>query len=190
MLHFETERLIIRPFSSSDLEEFLDYRSDPEVAAYQGWQVPYTRAMAEEFITHMSLQAANVPGEWLQLAIVVKESGQFVGDIAYYLLGDDPRQAEIGLTLRRSAWKNGYAQEAGLCLLAYLFEELRLHRVRANCDVENHGAYRTLEKLGLRREAYFVENLWFRDRWSSEYWYAMLDREWPEIKLKAAQEIR
>jgi RimJ/RimL family protein N-acetyltransferase len=53
-----------------------------------------------------------------------------------------------------------------------------LHRVRANCDVENTPAWKTLERIGFRREAHFVENLWFRDRWSSEYWYALLDREW------------
>lgn len=178
MLNLETERLILRPFCDADLEAFFAYRSDPEIAAYQGWQMPYTHAMAEQFIAEMQAQQPNVPGEWLQLAIAVRADGRFVGDAAYYLLREDPRQAEIGLTLARPAWKIGYAQEAALRLLAYLFDELGLHRVRANCDVENHNAYRSLERLGFRREAHFVENLWFRGRWSSEYWYAMLDREW------------
>ncbi|MDI6696973.1 MAG: GNAT family protein [Anaerolineales bacterium] len=42
----------------------------------------------------------------------------------------------------------------------------------------NVPAQRTLEKLNFRREAHFVENLWFRGRWSSEYWYALLEQEW------------
>jgi ribosomal-protein-alanine N-acetyltransferase len=35
-----------------------------------------------------------------------------------------------------------------------------------------------MERLGMRREAHFVENLWFKGRWSSEYWYAILRSEW------------
>jgi RimJ/RimL family protein N-acetyltransferase len=35
-----------------------------------------------------------------------------------------------------------------------------------------------LEKLGMRREAHFVENEWVKDEWESELVYAMLAREW------------
>ena len=45
-------------------------------------------------------------------------------------------------------------------------------------DLLNLPAQRVLEKLNFRREAHFVENLWFRGRWSSEYWYALSEREW------------
>jgi RimJ/RimL family protein N-acetyltransferase len=39
----ETDRLRIRRFQDSDMESFLAYRNDPEVARYQGWDVPYPR---------------------------------------------------------------------------------------------------------------------------------------------------
>ncbi len=39
----ETDRLILRQFRDTDLDEFLAYRSDPRVARYQGWDVPYER---------------------------------------------------------------------------------------------------------------------------------------------------
>ena len=35
-----------------------------------------------------------------------------------------------------------------------------------------------LEKLGMRREAHFVENEWVKGEWQSELVYAMLAREW------------
>jgi len=31
----------------------------------------------------------------------------------------------------------------------------------------------------MRREGRFVQNAWFKGRWSSEYLYAMLEDEWP-----------
>jgi RimJ/RimL family protein N-acetyltransferase len=63
-------------------------------------------------------------------------------------------------------------------LLDYLFNELNLHRVIAECDVENIASYRLLERLGFRREAHLIENIWFKGAWGSEFHYAILEREW------------
>jgi aminoglycoside 6'-N-acetyltransferase len=35
-----------------------------------------------------------------------------------------------------------------------------------------------MEKLGMRKEAHFVENEWVKGEWQSDATYAMLDREW------------
>ena len=174
----ETPRLILRQFTDNDLEPFLAYRSDPEVARYQGWIEPYTREMAKEFIREMKDRQPGEPGKWFQWAIELRSSGQMIGDCAFYLLERDTRQAEIGVTLSRTHQGQGYAREAILRLLEYLFGELELHRVCANCDPENAPAWHILERMGFRREAHFTENLWFKGRYASEYWYAMLRREW------------
>ncbi len=174
----ETPRLILRRFTDADLEPFLAYRSDPEIARYQGWSMPYTREMAQEFIQGMKTQQPSQPGEWFQWAIEVRASGEMIGDLAFYLLRQDTQQAEIGATLARPYHGLGYASEAVQRLLEYLFDELELHRVCANCDPENTAAWQVLERLGFRREAHFVENLLFRGTYADEYWYAMLRREW------------
>lgn len=177
-LTLETQRLILRRFIDADLEPFLAYRSDPQVSRYQGWSEPYTRPMAEEFIQEMKTRQPGEPGEWFQWAIELRASGEMIGDCAFYLLSRDTRQAEIGVTLARLHQGQGYAQEAIQRLLEYLFNELELHRVCANCDPENTPAWQILQRLGFRREAHFVENLWFKGRYASEFWYAMLRREW------------
>lgn len=174
----ETPRLILRRFEDADLEPFLAYRSDPEIARYQGWSMPYTPQMAQAFIQEMKTQQPGTPGEWFQWAIALRHSGEMIGDCAFYLLSRDTRQAEIGVTLARAFHGQGYAQEAIQRLLAYLFDELQLHRVCANCDPENQPAWQILERMGFRREAHFVENLWFKGRYADELWYGMLRREW------------
>jgi RimJ/RimL family protein N-acetyltransferase len=179
----ETPRLRLRPFEPGDLAAFAAYRNDEAVARYQGWNTPYTLEQAQTFIDTMSRATSGTPGEWYQLAIQRKSDGLLLGDCAFKL-SSDQRQAEIGCTLAQPAWGQGYAQEAVRRLLAYLFGDLSLHRVYANCDVENLPAARTLEQIGLRREAHFVENLWFKGRWSSEYWYAMLSSEWQPSLLE------
>jgi RimJ/RimL family protein N-acetyltransferase len=64
----------------------------------------------------------------------------------------------------------------------YLFGDLHLHRVTATCDVENLASFKLLERVGMRREAHHVENIWLKGAWGSEYVYAMLDREWNPIR--------
>jgi RimJ/RimL family protein N-acetyltransferase len=176
----ETPRLIIRQFCESDLEPFVAYRNDPEVYRYQGWKTPYLREDAADFITRLRSNNLGMPGEWMQLAIECKDSGEMVGDIAFHVIRSNPRQAYLGYTLARSAWGQGYASEAARKTLDYLFRVLDLHRVIADCDVDNAASIRLLERLGFRREAHYIESFWFENenRWGSEYLYAILQHEW------------
>ena len=174
----ETDRLILRQFRDSDLEEFLSYRSDPLVARYQGWEIPYERETGQVFISDMKNALPGIPGEWFQAAIELKRSQQLLGDCAFHIMKSDKRQAYIGVTLAHKSWGKGYGEEACRRLMEHLFSELLLHRVVAECDVENTASYTLLERLGFRREAHLIENIWFKGVWGSEYHYAMLDREW------------
>ncbi len=177
----ETDRLLVRAFRDEDLEAFLAYRNDPLVAEYQGWDVPYPREKALEFIAEMKSKNPVEPEGWLQAAIVLKESGEYIGDCAFFVKKDDNRKAYVGCTIAQKYWQRGYAVEVVRRLLAYLFDELHLHRVVAETDVENDASISTLERLGFRREAHLVENIWFKGRWASEYHYAMLEREWKSL---------
>ena len=59
------------------------------------------------------------------------------------------------------------------------------HRVYAECDARNVPSWKLLEKVGLRREAYFRRNIWFhRDEdgepiWKDTLVYAILEDEVP-----------
>jgi RimJ/RimL family protein N-acetyltransferase len=104
-----------------------------------------------------------------------------IGDVAFHIKKDDERQALIGYSLARPCWGHGYAFEAVSGLLGYLFGELHLHRLIAECDVENVASWRLLEKLGFRREAHLIENIFFKGAYGSEYHYALLEREWKKL---------
>ncbi len=178
MFELHTERLLLRSFHDSDVETFAAYRSDPEVARYQSWDAPYSVKWAKAFIEEMKNTRPATPGKWYQVAIELKSSHMLIGDCAFCLLAEDARQAEIGFTLARAYQGQGYATEAVKRLLDYLFGELGLHRVRAICDAENSASAKLMERLGMRREAHWIENIWFKGGWGSEYGYALLDREW------------
>jgi RimJ/RimL family protein N-acetyltransferase len=174
----ETDRLILRTFRPEDLDAFLAYRNDPLVALHQSWDLPYSRKQGMAFVDEMTKAIPGEAGVWFQIAIELKATGAMIGDCVFCRLKEDVRQAEIGFSLAYAYQRQGYASEAIRRLLDYLFHELELHRVRAICDVENRASARLLERVGMRREAHFIESFWIKGRWSSEYWYAILRREW------------
>ena len=177
-MYIQTERLILRNFVNGDLEMFLAYRNDPEVAKYQGWGIPFPREKGEAFVANMKEKVAPKQGGWFQFAIALKDTDELIGDLGCYIKEDDIRQARIGFTLAAKYWRKGYISEAIPHLLEYLFEDMDLHRIVADCDVDNIASYRTLEKLGFRREAHFVESYLMDGVYTSEYHYGLLQREW------------
>jgi len=174
-----TERLIIRRFQASDLEYFLAYRNNPEVAKYQGWSLPCSRESVIAFIDEMKSIQLAAPGIRSQVAIELKSTGEMIGDIFFIVFQEEARLARLGYSLAPAHWKHGYASEAVSRMLDYLFGELCLHRVAADCDPENIASVRLLERLGFRREGHFIESFPLGDnRWGDEYYYGLLEREW------------
>ena len=179
---FQTERLIVRQFQASDLEPLLAYRNDPEVWRYQGWGSSFSSLQASAFISEMGARESGWTG-WTQLAIQLRATGTMIGDVALNVLEFETKTALIGYTLARASWGQGYGLEAVIGLVKHGFENLGLHRIRANCDTRNESSWRLLETLGFRREAHFVESYFECETWFDEYEYALLEREWFELKL-------
>ncbi|MBD2252960.1 GNAT family N-acetyltransferase [Nostoc parmelioides FACHB-3921] len=177
-IRLETSRLQLREFKGSDKLAFARYRSDPAIAKYQNWDIPYSEAAAADFIESLQQLTPGILGEWYQLAIELKATGEMIGDCAFCILADDSKQAEIGFTIAQTHQGKGYATEAVTCLLEYLFKNQNLHRVRANCDPENIASIKLLKRVGMRLEGHFIKSLWFKNNWVDELWFAILDDEW------------
>ena len=175
--HLTSARLRLRRLLHGDAEALCAYRSLPEVARYQSWE-SFGADDAVRLIETQSAEEPNIPGTWLQIAIIEASSGIMIGDCGLHCRKDDPRQMEIGITFSPRHQGCGYAGEAVKCLLDYVFGDLDKHRVSATTDVLNRSAIALFLRAGFRQEAHFVEHLWFKGRWGSEFVFAILKREW------------
>jgi RimJ/RimL family protein N-acetyltransferase len=172
------ERVVLRRFSRADLPAFVAYRTLPAVARYQSWDAPYPREAGARLIGQLARQHPDTPGEWFQFAVMLRATGELLGDCGALTLPADPRQAEIGFTMAPAHQGLGYGSEAVRLLLAYLFTGRRKHRVSATCDARNTASARLLEKVGMRREGHLRESSWFKGEWTDDLLYAVLEREW------------
>ena len=184
-LHLETARLIVRPFTEEDIAALIIYRSHPEVARYQLWDAPYTNAAAQAFWERQRQVVPNTPNSWQQLALEHKASGQLIGDCALHTV--DLHQVELGYTLAPAYQGRGYMSEALTRVISYLFTDLGKHRLSAEMDARNTASARLAERLGFRREAHFIEDMWFKGEWSSTFVYALLAQEWQEPRAPEAE---
>ena len=177
--YFETPRLRARGFVAADTEAFAAYRADPDVKRYQSWSGSSVEE-ARSLIDSMNDAEPGAPGQWYQFALECRASGALVGDVALSVDAMDPTQGEIGFTLAPEHHGKGYATEAVKGLLDFSFGKLRLRRIVGVTDALNHAAASLLLRVGMRREAYFHENVFFKGAWGSEFVFASLHREWAE----------
>lgn len=175
-----TRRLKIRNLRESDLDAFHQYRSNPDITKYQGFDT-FSKEQALEFIKEQKKKSFGKPGEWVQFGIEHASNKKLVGDCAIILQDRDPRIAEIGITISNLYQKQGYAKEALIGILHFLFYEKGIHRVVETVDAENTASIQLLKSIFFREEAHFLENIFFKGKWGSEYQFAMLKREWDDL---------
>ncbi len=177
-----TERLLLRPIDvGADLSAMHSYRSIPEVCRYVPFSPGTPEEMAERFADPERVRSLiEDEGQVMSLVMVRRDTGELIGDLVLFWHSTTDRRAEVGYVLHPDHEGHGFATEGTRALLALCFDEAGAHRVTAQLDVRNTASARLLERLGMRHEATLVEDVWFKEEWSTTAVYAMLDREWAQ----------
>jgi ribosomal-protein-alanine N-acetyltransferase len=187
-----TPRLLLRHFSSKDVEDLMEYSADPEWARYQCNILPhpYSRRDAETLTAmfsdpaswergHAGLPSCASGAGLLQVFAVVFES-KVVADVVLNQRADDLQneRCELAYSLSRRYWGKGLITEASRAALGWAFPTFSLNRVFATCDPRNVGSWRVLEKLGMRREGHLRNHIVWQGEARDLLYYGVLRSEW------------
>lgn len=150
-LTIETERLILRPFKSSDLEDLYEYASVDGVGEMAGWKHHESKEKSKE-ILDMFITEDKV------FAIVLKESGKVIGSLGVEKYGLEDRLTEfdgylgreIGYVLSKDYWGRGIMPEAVKTIIDYLFNVLNLDFLTCGYFDFNGQSKRVQEKCGFK----------------------------------------
>jgi RimJ/RimL family protein N-acetyltransferase len=179
----ETERLLLRPYEREDFDALLAIQSRGDVVRYL-YEDPLSndevRALLDRRMARTSL---SDEGDTLSVAVVLRTTGEMIGDCMLHWGSRQHQQGEIGFVFHPDHHGRGYATEAARTLVDYGFEEVGFHRIIGRLEARNTASARVLEKLGMRREALMIENEFVKGEWQSEIVYAILEREWRALQF-------
>ena len=155
-LFIETERLLIRPFKTEDIEPAFLMDSDPEVNRYTGESGNVSIKETEKRIVE------NVFGDYEKygygrLAVVLKSENKFIGFTGLKYL-EDMDEVDLGYRFMKAYWGKGFATESAKACLNLAFEKLQLNRLIAMVLPENTASIRVLEKLNFEYEKDIFED--------------------------------
>lgn len=177
-----TERLVLRSFVRSDLDDLAIIFQDESVNRYL-YSAPRTREQTLEALEKRIHQDDATQIENLLLvAVELRDTQRLIGDFMLHWNEDEHHQGEMGGSLNPAYHGEGYAPEIYGALLDLAFTRYELHRVVGRCDARNTPSVRSLEKAGLRQEAHFVENEFVKGEWTDEIVLAILRRDWIATK--------
>jgi RimJ/RimL family protein N-acetyltransferase len=175
-----TERLVLRRVRPDDVDRLLEFRNKPEV--YR-WLLK-TEVDSDSF-RDAWLRTLTEPRD---LSSVAELDGTVIGTASLDIRdglgqnGDEEMtasEAEIGYLLDPAYAGQGLATEIAAALLRIAFEDAGVRRVTAGCFADNVGSVRVLEKIGMRREQYGVQDSWHAELgWLDGCTYAILREEW------------
>jgi RimJ/RimL family protein N-acetyltransferase len=172
-----TERLVIRPFTEGDVDNFHARRDDPDVALYQDWVTPYPYEDAERIVASLVEMEGPERDGWWMVIVGDRFTGEVYGDLSVHL-DEDGHTSEIGYTFDARHWGSGYAVESLGPLVDYLFEELHVTRVFGMLHPDNPASAMVMERTGFRFEGHTRRSFWLDGEVSDDWIYGMVREDW------------
>ena len=148
-IRIETDRLLLRAWQETDVEDFYEYAKVDGVGQMAGW-LPHENMEESRTILSFFIRDRKT------FAIVLKENGKVIGSVGLEERDGEPevpegsRGREIGYALSKDYWGRGLVPEAVQAVIDYCFTELAFDWLTCGHFVWNHQSRRVVEKCGFQ----------------------------------------
>lgn len=147
----ETERLILRRYVPEDADAmFRNWVNDPDVTRFLTWQphasIDLTRKINLSDISNYENLSHY---KWV---VVLKSLNEPIGGINVVKIDETCNSVEVSYRIGKEWWHQGYASEALLSVVKFLFEEVGVNRIAAMYDTHNPNSGAVMCKCGMSYE--------------------------------------
>ena len=166
----------LKPVEKEDLELIRAWRNSPEVSAFMYTENAISKEEQEAWFERIRNDTTSrywlitYEGKKLGLASLTGINPTFNSCFWAFYLGD---------TSVRGA---GIGAKVELRVLTYVFEELKLNKLRCEVFAFNDKVIKMHEKFGFRREAYFRQHCLKGGKYEDVVGLALLRSEWEQLK--------
>ena len=151
----ETERLILREYSTDDFAELYLLLSDPITMSH--YPKPYDELGTKRWIEWcQNSYKTNGFGLW---AMILKEKNIFIGDCGLSIQNiDGELLPEIGYHIKKEFWCKGYAKEAAQAVKEWAFKNTNYNTLYSYMTKDNIASYKTAESIGMKRIKEYLDD--------------------------------
>jgi len=144
-----TERLLLRPFQSDDLDLFCEFFQNEGFLRFSSG--PFSRERVAEFVDKvMAWDRDELPSQYV---ITLRDLGSRIGYCGFFhQMVDNKSEIEIGYRLHPDFWGHGFATESARAVRDHGFGELKLERLISLIHPDNSASRRVAEKNGMAFE--------------------------------------
>lgn len=140
-MYIVTDRLIIRDFSESDVNDLHEIIGDTETMKF--CEPAYSFEQTESFLLDFCI------AKKCAFAVVHKESQKVLGYILFKAW--EETIYEMGWIFNKKFWRKGYAYEACSNIIKYAFKQLNVRKIVAE-TIDTQKSIGLMKKLGMKFE--------------------------------------
>jgi len=144
----KTERLTIRPWNCTDLQDFYEYASVDGVGQMAGWMphkdIDESKKILQMFIAEKKTFALEYNGKVIGSLGIEEYDEEALPEFA------EKNGREIGYVLSKNYWGMGLMPEAVRAVINYLFNDVELDFIVCCHFTDNDQSRRVQEKCGFK----------------------------------------
>jgi [ribosomal protein S5]-alanine N-acetyltransferase len=175
-----TDHLLLRKFLYSDSDDMLRYWvSDPRIQlrycepVYSNQQE--VRGLLDKYI------GAYQNEDSYRWAITLKNTGECIGQIAFFLMDSANHFAEIEYCVGSEFHGKGLVTEACQAVIRFGFEQIHLHKIQISHQPGNPASKKVIEKCGFQYEGTLRDFFYQDGQYVDRLFYSMLESEYEAL---------
>ena len=170
----ENNRIYLRALEPEDYKISIKWRNDDGIWDMLGGTKYFvSSAYEKKWVEDVIYNSKDV-----KLAICLKENDRYIGNV-YMTNIDQLRQSCHSHILigERDCWGQGYAREALMMAIDYMFKERNMHRIQAIVLESNKQSLRMHEKCGYKIDGLLRESVFKDGKWQNQYVMSLLSTD-------------
>ena len=177
----QTQRLNLRPMTTGDLSDWLEFISDEDSYKYLFLHPPPDGDDAVSWLETSIRIRLTQPNGRLDLGIEMQNTSKLIGYLSFFIRDtEEHRQGNFQIMINPAYRRQGYGTEAIGGILDFGFNGLAMHDIRITIDNRNMAGRRMVEKAGMKQEGEIVEAHRIKGDWMSIVYYGTLSAWWNE----------
>ena len=165
------KRVYLRAFEPDDYKTTIKWRKDDEIWDMLGGTKYFvSEAFEKQWIENTIFNSKDV-----KLAVCLDENDKHIGNVYMTNINEINRSCVSHVLIgEKEYWGHGYAREALLLAIDYMFNERNIHRIQANVLVSNVASLKMHEKCGYKQEGTLREAVYKNGKYQDQYVLALV----------------